>query len=69
MTQRDRINPPGPSATDEPPDYIERNRPEDAIADTDPDRSLLDKQDPDAGIKEIREPNRADRHSPEGWGD
>ena len=64
MSPRERLNPPDPSDRDDPPDYIEGNDPEDALADTDPDKPLLDEQNPDAGIRQIREPNRPDTHSP-----
>lgn len=65
MTQRDRTKPPGPADVDDPPNYIEANAPEDALNDTDPERSLVDKQNPDAGIKqEISEPDTPRTRSP-----
>jgi len=51
--------PSGPSEVDEPPNFIEGNNPEDALAPTDPDGPMVDRQNPDAGIKEI-----ADRENP-----
>jgi hypothetical protein len=57
--------PPDSSETDDPPDYIEDNDPEDALKNRDPDRPLLDHQDPDAGVKEIKQPENPDARSPE----
>jgi hypothetical protein len=64
MLPRERLTPRDPSDTDDPPNYIEGNDPEDALADTDPDRSILDEQNPDAHIKQVREPNNPRTHSP-----
>jgi hypothetical protein len=65
MTQRDRMKPLGPADVDDPPDFIEANAPEDALNDTDPERSIVDKQNPDAGIKqEVSEPDTPRTRSP-----
>ena len=64
MTPKERLNPPDPSDRDDPPDLIEDNDPEAALKRRDPDRPLLDQQDPDAGIREIRERDRPGTHSP-----
>ncbi|HEY0960831.1 MAG TPA: hypothetical protein VGE69_00565 [Pseudomonadales bacterium] len=65
MTQRDSMKPPGPADVDDPPDFIEANAPEDALNDTDPERSIVDRQNPDAGIKqEVSEPDTTRRRSP-----
>jgi hypothetical protein len=65
MTQRDSFKPHGPSDVDDPPDFIEANAPEDALNDTDPERSIVDKQNPDAGIKqEVSEPDTPRTRSP-----
>ena len=65
MSPRERFKPPGPEDVDDPPNYIEGNDPDDALADTDPERPLVDKQNPDAGIKqEISEPDTPHTRSP-----
>lgn len=56
--------PHGPSDIDEPPDYIEGNDPEDALRPTDPDGPMVDRQDPDAGIKQIKDHANPDSRSP-----
>lgn len=56
--------PRGPSDIDEPPDYIEGNDPEDALRPTDPDGPMVDRQDPDAGIKQIKDHANPDSRSP-----
>lgn len=63
--QKEKLTPPDPSDRDDPPDFIEGNDPEDAMKRTDPDRPMLDHQDPDAGVREIRQPGRRPgSHSP-----
>jgi hypothetical protein len=64
MQPREILKPHDSADVDDPPNYIEGNDPEDALADTDPERPILDEQNPDAGIKQIREPNNPDTHSP-----
>ncbi len=61
---KERLNPPDPSDRDDPPDFIEDNDPEDAMKRTDPDRPILDHQDPDAGVREIHQPNNPRTRSP-----
>lgn len=64
MLDEEHLKPPGPSDTDDPPDYIEDNDPEDALSRRDPDEPMLDHQDPDAGTKEIDQPDNPDARSP-----
>jgi hypothetical protein len=64
MQPREKLQPHDPADTDDPPNYIEANDPEDALSDKDPEKSIVDEQNPDAGIKQIREPNNTRTHSP-----
>lgn len=65
MIPREGMKPPGPADVDDPPDFIEANAPEDALSDTDPERSIVDRQNPDAGIKqEVSEPDTPHTRSP-----
>ena len=65
MNQRDRFKPHDSSDVDDPPNYVEANAPEDALSDTDPDKSIVDHQNPDAGIKqEVSEPDTPATRSP-----
>lgn len=65
MIPRETRKPPGPADVDDPPDFIEANAPEDALNDTDPERSIVDRQNPDAGIKqEVSEPDTPHTRSP-----
>lgn len=64
LLDEEHRKPPGPSDVDEPPNYIEGNDPEDALDKLDPDAPMLDHQDPDAGIKQIKDPANPDSRSP-----
>jgi hypothetical protein len=64
MTPRENLNPPDSSDRDDPPDLIEDNKPEDALKRTDPDKPLLDQQNPESGVSEISRPDNPDTRSP-----